>query len=272
MPAEKTAARILTGPAWSKAACGAGGLSALVTAARHTVLMGADVPPASRVPLRHAPPTGSTVKELYATALTCGIPDCGEPLYRENPTTGRRVLNSRVAHIHARSEGGPRWDPEMSEEGNRSFGNLIPLCERHAFEIDATPEHYPADLLRAWKKTQIETHSRAVGLSLSDAETAEVAAVSFSVDDLMERLTAVLPFSARSRSHAEALVLAANSSRARSVVRLRSTPADRVEAALAWRTQQADPVVEVPAGALRVLVAPMGPARARRRSAGGARD
>ncbi|MFB7374176.1 hypothetical protein ACFC0D_30500 [Streptomyces sp. NPDC056222] len=220
--------------------------------------MGTDVPPASRTPLRHAPPTDSTIKELYATALTCGIPDCGEPLYRENPATGQRLLNSRVAHIHARSEGGPRWDPEMSEDDNRSFGNLIPLCERHAFEIDATPAHYPAALLRAWKKTQIETHSRAVGMSLSDAEAAEVAAASFSVDDLMERLTAVLPFSARSRSRAEALVLAANSSRARGIVRLRSTPADRVETALVWKTQQADPVVEVPAGALRVLVAPMG--------------
>lgn len=74
--------------------------------ARHTVLMSADVPPANRAPLQHAPPTVSTVKELYATTLACGIPACGEPLYRENPTTGRRVLNSRVAHIHARSEGG----------------------------------------------------------------------------------------------------------------------------------------------------------------------
>ncbi|WP_143660216.1 MULTISPECIES: hypothetical protein [unclassified Streptomyces] len=220
--------------------------------------MGSDVPSAGRVPRRHATPTESTFKELYATALTCGCPDCGEPLYRENPATGQRVLNSQVAHIHARSEGGPRWDPEMSEEDNRSFNNLIPLCGRHAFEIDATPEHYPADRLRTWKRKQIQTHSQAVARTLSDTEAAEVAAASFGTDDLLERLTALLPFSARSRSRAEALALASNSSRARTVVRLRATPADRVEAALEWRTEQADPVVEVPAGALRVLVAPMG--------------
>ncbi|MFD5858767.1 hypothetical protein [Streptomyces chartreusis] len=123
--------------------------------------MGSDVPSAGHVPVRHAPPTDSTFKELYATALTCGIPDCREPLYRENPVTGERVLNSQVAHIHARSEGGPRWDPAMSEEDNRSFDNLIPLCVRHAFEIDATPDHYPAVLLRAWKTKQIEAHAQA---------------------------------------------------------------------------------------------------------------
>ncbi|MFD5858768.1 NACHT domain-containing protein [Streptomyces chartreusis] len=82
--------------------------------------------------------------------------------------------------------------------------------------------------------------------------------MSTGTDDLLDRLTALLPFSARSRSRAQALSLAARSSRARSMVRLRSTPADRVEAALVWRTEQADPVVEVPAGALRVLVTAMG--------------
>ncbi|UXX97457.1 hypothetical protein N7U49_47550 [Streptomyces sp. AD2-2] len=220
--------------------------------------MGTDVPSAGRAPLRHAPPNVSTVKELYATALTCGIPDCEEPLYRESPATGQRLLNSRVAHIHARSEGGPRWDPGMGEEDNRGFGNLILLCERHAFEIDATPDDYPADVLRAWKTAQVAARSRAQDLSLSDAEANQVAAVSFNVDDLVERLSVVLPFTPRLRSRQEGLDLASRSCRARSVVRLRSTPADRVSAVLAWKAEHAGPVVTVPEGALRVLVAPMG--------------
>jgi hypothetical protein len=203
-------------------------------------------------------PTDATIKELYATALACGIPDCGEPLYRDSESTGQRILNSRVAHIHARSEGGPRWDPAMSRVANRGFDNLILLCERHASEIDITPEHYPAEVLREWKRIQIEGHSRARHLALSDAETDEVAKASFSAEDLMERLTAVLPFSARSRSRAEALVLAFRSSLARSKVRLRSTPADRVESALAWKARECTPAVDVPQGAVRVLVAPMG--------------
>lgn len=146
----------------------------------------------------------------------------------------------------------------MSREANRDFDNLILLCERHASEIDITPEHYPAEVLREWKRIQVESHSRARHLALSDAEVAEVANASFSSGDLMDRLTAVLPFSARSRSRAQALVLASKSCMARSKVRLRSTPADRVEAALAWKARQATPEVEVPQGALRVLVAPMG--------------
>lgn len=233
-------------------------MCALVSAHRHTVHMGTDVPPAGRAPLRHAPPTESTVKELYATALTCGIPDCEEPLYRENPATGQRLLNSRIAHIHARSEGGPRWHRGMSREDNRGFGNLILLCERHAFEIDATPDDYPADVLRVWKTAQVEARSRAQVLSLSDAEAAQAAAVSFSTDDLMERLSAVVPFTPRLRSRQQGLDLASRSCRARSVVRLRSAPADRVSAVLAWKAEHAGPVVTVPEGALRVLVAPMG--------------
>ncbi|MEV0750374.1 hypothetical protein AB0I75_35110 [Streptomyces sp. NPDC050273] len=146
----------------------------------------------------------------------------------------------------------------MSEKDNRSFGNLILLCERHASEIDATPADYPADLLRAWKERQVETRSRAVGLSLSDAEVAQAAAASFSMDDLVERLSAVVPFTPRLRSRQDSLDLALRSCRARSAVRLRSTPADRVRAVLVWMAEHAGPVVTVPEGTLRVLVAPMG--------------
>ncbi|WP_155945494.1 hypothetical protein [Micromonospora sp. CNB394] len=135
---------------------------------------------ARRKPVEHRPPTPATIKQLYGTAFRCGEPSCTKPLYRLNNETGEWILNSRVAHIHARSEGGPRWDPQMSEESNRSPDNLIPLCEEHAFEIDATPEHFPAELLLEWKRAQLEEHLQ-LGKSwpLSDAEAAEVAVESF---------------------------------------------------------------------------------------------
>lgn len=132
------------------------------------------------VPIEHRTPTESTVKQLYGTAFRCGEPACPKPLYRMNNETGEWILNSRVAHIHARSEGGPRWDPLMSEEDNRSAANLLPLCIEHAFEIDDTPEHFPADMLREWKELQlaecIEMHK---AWPLNDAEAAEVVAESF---------------------------------------------------------------------------------------------
>jgi hypothetical protein len=133
-----------------------------------------------RKPIEHRKPTDATIKQLYGTAFRCAEPSCTKPLYRLNNDTGETILNSRVAHIHARSEGGPRWDPDMSEEANRSADNLLPLCEEHAFEIDATPEHFTADLLRGWKKAQLaEALEVGKSWSLSDAEAAEVVTESF---------------------------------------------------------------------------------------------
>lgn len=222
------------------------------------------VPDNSESPLtevfEHPEPKVSTVKELYGSALFCAMPGCRQPLYRSNETTARRVLNSRVAHIHARRSGGPRWEPEMTSEANRAFANLVLMCERHAHEIDATPEHYPADLLRAWKQEQLEVCRRAEkSWLLTDDEVDEVAAKSAALDELAARITAVVPFSGRLRSRAEALAYASSSTRARRLVRHTSVPADRVAAVLDWRRQgQPAPLPSVPTGAVRVLVAPMG--------------
>ncbi|MEU1172115.1 hypothetical protein [Streptomyces microflavus] len=131
-------------------------------------------------PLVHPKPKDSTVKQLYGTAFRCAKPGCLRPLYRMNDETGEWLLNSSVAHIHARSEGGPRWDPRMSAEENQSASNLIPLCNDHAAEIDDTPEHYPTELLREWKQAQLQ---ECLDLNRSwpvdDAQAAEITSVSF---------------------------------------------------------------------------------------------
>ncbi|BAJ29067.1 MULTISPECIES: hypothetical protein [Kitasatospora] len=209
--------------------------------------------------IHHRPPTPGTEKALYGTALTCGVPSCGEPLYRRIPDTGKFLLNSRVAHINARSEGGPRWDRTMSEEANRSYENLILMCERHASEIDTTPGRYPQEQLLEWKQRQSEESERAVAaLSATNGAGLEGSPAFLSLGELIERLQKMVPSSVSSRSRAEALEIASRESRGRSLVRLRSTPAERKDAVLGWKAGQADPVVEVPDGTLRVLVAPMG--------------
>lgn len=131
-------------------------------------------------PIEHRTPTAATVKQLYATAFRCAKPDCRRPLYRMNDETGETVLNSRVAHIHARSEGGPRWDPDMSEADNRRSDNLLLLCLEHASEVDETPEHFPAETLRQWKAAQLAEYAEIhTSWPLTDAQAAEVSAVSF---------------------------------------------------------------------------------------------
>jgi hypothetical protein len=104
-------------------------------------------------------PTASTVRRLYGSGFRCGHPECSRPLYKLSDDTGERVLNSRVAHIHARRKGGPRW-LDMPAEENRAFENLVLLCIEHAYEIDETPDPFPADMLREWKAAQIAEYDR----------------------------------------------------------------------------------------------------------------
>lgn len=120
--------------------------------------------------------TDTTIKVLYGTAFRCGRPMCRKPLYLYDNETGLRTLNSEVAHIHARSSGGPRF-VVMDREKNRAFENLILLCmEDHAL-VDDNPERFPADMLREWKATQLseceKLNYRPYG-SLSDQEVEEV--------------------------------------------------------------------------------------------------
>ncbi|UZE19925.1 hypothetical protein LOY70_10090 [Pseudomonas sp. B21-054] len=110
------------------------------------------------MPVEHRPPTQATVKELYANAFRCAYPSCQRPLYKVDSETGERFLNSNVAHICARSEGGERWDADMTEEENRSIRNLLILCLEHAWEVDRPNrvDVFPPNLLRTWKQEQLK--------------------------------------------------------------------------------------------------------------------
>lgn len=105
----------------------------------------------------HRPPTDATLKELYANAYCCASPGCARPLYKVDNENGIRTLNSRASHICARSEGGPRWDPNQSESDNRAANNLLALCIEHANEIDDPKKGhlFPVEKLRQWKNQQL---------------------------------------------------------------------------------------------------------------------
>ncbi|MBB6253136.1 hypothetical protein FHS74_003705 [Nitrospirillum iridis] len=114
------------------------------------------------MPIEHPPPTEATVKSLYAHAFGCAFEGCSRTLYRLDNETGTRTLNSRVCHIHARREGGPRWDPSQSAEDNRAQQNLILMCVEHAAQIDIpeTLSAHPPERLREWKQRQLEQYDR----------------------------------------------------------------------------------------------------------------
>lgn len=128
--------------------------------------------------IQHPGPTVQTAKELYGAAVSCGFLECYEPVYKF--VNGAPALNSQMAHIHARSEGGPRWLATMSAKENQAKENLIILCYPHHGVVDdpANETDYPADDLRQWKAAQIELATAsppyARPMQISDAQAAEV--------------------------------------------------------------------------------------------------
>lgn len=168
-------------------------------------------------------PTAATVKRLYARAFRCAKPDCSRPLYKQDNDTGDLALNSRVAHIHARRSGGPRWI-EMPTENNRADANLLLLCIEHSYEVDELPDLYSADLLREWKQAQLEEHEYAQrGWPLTDADVGRVLEASSQIMEDHHAGAVVGVVRA-----AERLALAAR--------RARQGPAD---SAAAWRAMRA---------------------------------
>lgn len=126
------------------------------------------------MPIEHPEPSDATVKKAYAHAFRCAAPNCRRPLYHVDPLdSSRRTLNSRIAHICARSEGGPRWR-EMSADENRSWNNLVVLCIEHAAEVDAPgwEARFPENVLQEWRAAQLREFDQlgAHGVNLSDEE------------------------------------------------------------------------------------------------------
>lgn len=156
----------------------------------------------------HPEPGLATVKELYAHAFSCAKPDCNEWLYRQESGALEPVLNSRVAHIHARRQGGPRWNPDMTSAENRSTSNLLLLCIPHSYEIDNHADRYPAELLQEWRIAQRAEHDRfRRAWPLDDDEAVQVLRTSFAAPTVTGT---VLVSVARA---AEALALHAESTR-----------------------------------------------------------
>ena len=151
-------------------------------------------------PKEHPEPTAATVKALYGTAFRCAHPDCSKPLYRLANDTGEFVLNSRVAHIHARRPGGPRW-VEMSDDANRSASNLVLLCIEHSYEVDEHPDLYPAETMLEWKSAQLREHDELQkAWPLDEVEVGRVMQASFSPAEAYQQtslVTAVVRASAQ---------------------------------------------------------------------------
>jgi len=80
----------------------------------------------------------------------CAAPNCTKSLVaRDNET-----IISKICHIEAASENGPRFNPEMTDDERRHFDNLILLCDECHSIIDNkdNEQKYPVSLLKEWKR------------------------------------------------------------------------------------------------------------------------
>ena len=92
----------------------------------------------------------STVRRLDTlSGNECAQPTCSKRLIAED---GISII-SKICHIAAASEEGPRYDRKMNDDERRGFDNLILLCDEHHVIIDnkANETIYPTSLLKKWK-------------------------------------------------------------------------------------------------------------------------
>jgi hypothetical protein len=93
------------------------------------------------------------VKLLYGRAAgRCGFEAC-RALCIERPTSegDPSAMTGQIAHIAAKSDGGPRARPEMSHEERDSYANWVLLCGRHHPLVDRQWRKYDLATLYRWK-------------------------------------------------------------------------------------------------------------------------
>ncbi len=101
-------------------------------------------------------PSETTIKRLFAmSGNLCAFPGCALPIVEAVGT-----VTGEICHIHARNEGGPRFDPTQSEDERQSFANLVLLCRRHHKMVDAEPDVYSAETLEEIKRLREEEMGR----------------------------------------------------------------------------------------------------------------
>jgi hypothetical protein len=86
-------------------------------------------------------------------AFICSNPDCRAQTLAPSDTEPSKYLYiGKAAHIHAASEGGPRYSAGMSAEKRAGIENAIFLCSGCAEMIDKNNGvDFPEEVLREWK-------------------------------------------------------------------------------------------------------------------------
>ena len=92
-------------------------------------------------------------KQLLArrVGFRCSNPNCRAATSGPSDDPEKSVNLGVAAHITAASEGGPRFDPDLSSEERRGASNGVWLCQNCAKLIDSDTSRFSVHVLSSWK-------------------------------------------------------------------------------------------------------------------------
>jgi hypothetical protein len=105
-----------------------------------------------------------TVKRILADRVgnLCSNPNCKQPTSGPSEAA-KAVTNVGVAaHITAASEGGPRYNPSLTQENRSDIENGIWLCQKCGKLVDDDPDTYTELVLQKWKLEAEESARKAI--------------------------------------------------------------------------------------------------------------
>jgi hypothetical protein len=94
---------------------------------------------------------GSTKSLFLLSRGCCYAPGCNEAVVRLHE--GRPHVQLLITHVCALDEGGPRFDPAMTDRERCSFSNIVLLCAGHHAEVSADAS-ISAETLWHWKSVR----------------------------------------------------------------------------------------------------------------------
>lgn len=118
------------------------------------------------------------VKLLWGLAAArCSYPSCRVTLVIAATQQDPAATLGEMAHIHAHSKGGPRYNASLAANVVDSYNNLILLCGIHHNTIDGQPNSYTAADVQKWKDQHEEWVQKSLRASITSVTFLELAMV-----------------------------------------------------------------------------------------------
>lgn len=108
-------------------------------------------------------PKNKVLLQLYAkSGNVCAFPSCTHPIINAD---GLNV--AQICHIEAAEEGGPRFNPNQTNEDRRKSENLLIMCYPHHKETDDV-QKYPVEKMREIKRNHEAKFEKALDALAND--------------------------------------------------------------------------------------------------------